>query len=226
MDFIEGNQGDDRWAMLRLGNVTASNVARIMPSKKTGKYQADREAYKFEIITERLTNIPMPRFQSEAMRWGTLNEPYARQMYEAVTKSEVRQVAFVQHESMLNVGVSPDGLVGIDGMIEIKCPHTKTHIETIISETWNPDYYDQMTMQMGVGKRKWNDFTSFDPRLPEDMKIFIVRVPLDEAYWKFMEEEIKKFSSEIESEVDKILKRFPKYAENYVAQWRGRNRLI
>jgi len=226
MDMIgstAGEQRTDEWDAIRLGKVTASNVKRVLPGK-SGKYLSDREDYKVELITERLTGIRMPMFQSDAMKWGTAQEPSARDAFAKKMNLVVNQVMFVEHPSIRNCGVSPDGLVTSGGEmsnVEIKCPHTKTHIETIIRGTADPDYYPQMTLQMGACKTKKNYFVSYDPRLPEDMQLVIHEYNLDVAYLAMIEDEIRKFLSELESDVDKILERFPQYRQSYILQWRA-----
>jgi len=166
--IYEGDQRTDGWHQARLGKLTASKLAKIVPTK-AGKRPSSWDDVKIELITERLTGIPTPMFMTDAMRWGVAMEATARQAYEIRTGNVVREVSFIDHPTIVGAGASPDGLVGEDGMLEIKCPHTKTHFATILSESWDTDYEEQMTMQMGCAGRDWNDFGSFDSRLPEEM---------------------------------------------------------
>lgn len=193
-------QGSPEWFAIRVGKVTASRVADVVAKTKTG-WGASRANYMAELIAERLTGEPAEKFSNAAMQWGTEKEPDARAAYEFRTDAEVLQVAFAQHPKIADSGASPDGLVGADGLVEIKCPNTATHIETLISQSVPAKYTTQMMWQMACTGRQWCDFVSFDPRLPESMRLFVVRVDRDDTRISELEKEIGAFLAEIEKKV-------------------------
>jgi putative phage-type endonuclease len=188
-------QRTDAWFQARLGRVTASRVADVLAKIKTGEAVA-RKNYKMELVVQRLTGQKPESFTNAAMEWGTATEPQARMAYEAHTGSFVEEKGFVDHPTIEWFGCSPDGVVG-EGLIEIKCPNTATHIETIIDEKAPSKYIPQMQCQMAVTGAKWCDFVSFDPRVPEELQLFVVRVDRDQEYIDQMEVEVKQFLSEV-----------------------------
>ena len=123
-------QGSDEWFAARIGKVTASRVSDILAKTKSG-YAASRANYMAELLCERLTGQRGPTYQTPAMAWGTANEPLARQAFINSTGLLVEEVGFVPHATILNAGASPDGLVQHDGLLEIKCPQTATHLELL-----------------------------------------------------------------------------------------------
>ena len=156
------------------------------------------------MVTERLTNKAPEPFTNEAIQWGIDQEPLAREAYSKATGNAVKEVGFVDHPSIPFSGASPDGLVGEDGLIEIKCPTTATHIETLLSEEIPEKYKLQMLWQMACTGRKWCDYVSFDPRLPEDMQLFIQRIELDEKELAYVQNEVKLFLHEVADTVNKL----------------------
>lgn len=156
------------------------------------------------MVTERLTAKPPEPFTNEAIQWGIDQEPLAREAYTNRTGNAVTEVGFVDHPVLPFSGASPDGLVGEDGLVEIKCPTTATHIDTLLSEEFNDKYKLQMLWQMACTGRKWCDFVSFDPRLPEDMQLFIVRMERDDKEIEHVEKEVKVFLEEVANTVSKL----------------------
>ena len=193
-------QRTDEWFAARLGKVTASKVSDVM-SKGMG-----RETYMTYLIAEVLTTERASSFTNTAMEWGTATEPYARQAYEALNNLWVEEIGFAQHPTIERAGASPDGLVGDDGLIEIKCPNTATHLDTLIDKTVPKKYINQMQCQMACTGRKWCDFVSFDNRLPEDLQIFVLRVERDDKHIAEMEIAITKFLAEMQEKIDKLTK--------------------
>ncbi len=191
-------QGTTEWKQLRLGKVTASRVSDVLSKGKNGE-SASRKNYRTELVVQRLTGEPGESFTNAAMQWGTETEPLARAMYEGYTSHAVIQVPFVNHLSIANFGCSPDGMISTDGLIEIKCPNSTTHIEYLLDGKPPAKYVPQMQCQMAVTGRKWCDFVSYDPRLPLDLQLFVVRLERDEEYIKAMEEEVTKFLEEVET---------------------------
>lgn len=204
-------QGSEEWIAARLGKVTSSRVADVMAKTKSG-YSASRANYMAELICERLTGVQADRFTNAAMQWGTDTEPQARAAYEFLHGAEVVETGFVLHPLIEGFGASPDGLVRTGGLIEIKCPNTATHIETLLSETVPAKYFTQMQAQMACAKREWCDFVSFDPRLPADMQMWVSRVHLDAAFVSEMEREITAFLAEMDQKLDALRTKYSEAA--------------
>ena len=198
-------QGTDEWFAIRCGKVTASRVADVIATTKTG-YSASRANYEAQLICEILTGKPAESFSNAAMQWGTETEPLARAQYELKTGEMVNQVGFVVHPMIEQAGASPDGLVGSEGLIEIKCPNTSTHLDTLLSQKVPSKYIVQMTWQMVCTGRKWCDFVSYDPRLPENLQLFVQRIELDEDYAKKLQNEVVMFLVEVNEKVEKLRK--------------------
>lgn len=196
-------QRTEQWFADRLGKVTASRVADLMAKTKSG-YSASRANYMAQLICERLTGTQGESYQNAAMAWGTEQEPAARGAYEARTGLLVQETGFVPHPTIPWAGASPDGLVGDDGLVEIKCPNTATHIDTLLGGSGVLKYRDQMMMQMACTGRQWCDFVSYDPRMPANMQLFVVRVLRDERAITEMEGEICKFLTELEDKLSKL----------------------
>jgi len=199
-------QRSNEWFAARLGKVTASRVADVIAKTKTG-YSTSRENYMAQLVCERMTGTQGESYNNAAMQWGTDQEPLARAAYEAAKNVLVDEVGFVIHPTIVNAGASPDGLVGDDGLIEIKCPNTATHIETVLSGKVPSKYIPQMQWQMACTGRKWCDFVSFDPRMPEGLQLFIQRVDFDAEYVKMLEAEITGFLAELETKIEKLNER-------------------
>lgn len=200
-------QGTEAWANLRRGKVTASRVADVYARTKSG-YGASRANYMAELIAERLTGVTAPSFTNAAMQWGTDKEPDARSAYEFSHACEVVEIGFVEHPTIAMTGASPDGLIGKDGMVELKCPNTATHIDTLLGEPIPAKYITQMQWQMNCAGRKWCDFVSYDPRLPETMRLFVQRVPRDSAFIIKLETDVKAFLAELDEKVLSLKKRY------------------
>lgn len=193
-------QRTEDWYKARLGKVTASRVASVLAKKDS----ATRADYLTDLVLERLTGNPTEMFVSSAMQWGTDTEPQARMAYEAHTNNLVDEVGFIDHPTIANFGCSPDGMVGQEGLIEIKCMSSKNAIETLIAGKAPTKYIPQMQTQMAVMNRQWCDFVSFDPRLPEDLQLFVIRVDRDDEYIAKLEEEVTAFLEEVELTVIKL----------------------
>jgi putative phage-type endonuclease len=198
-------QGSDAWFNIRIGKVTASRVADVLAKTKTG-YSTTRDNYMAQLVCERLTGQKGESFTNAAMQHGIETEAYARAAYEARYDVLVDKVGFVSHPTIEMSGASPDGLVGEDGLIEIKCPNTATHIETLLSESVPNKYYTQMQFQIACTGRKWCDFVSFDNRLPTELQMFVKRVPRDDMYIRLIEDEIVKFLAELDTKINQLMK--------------------
>lgn len=196
-------QGSPEWFLQRLGKVTASRVADVIAKTKTG-YSTSRENYLVELALERLTGARQESYSNDAMKWGTETEPLARATYEAATGKFVDEVAMIAHPTIAMCGASPDGLVDIDGQIEIKCPNSATHAKTLMNKKPDGKYITQMQWQMACTNRTWCDFVSFDPRFPEHLQLFVIRVARDEEMIADLEKEIIGFLAEVEKMVQTL----------------------
>lgn len=196
-------QGTSEWFAVRLGKVTASRTSDVTAKTKSG-YSASKANYMAQLLVERLTGAPQESYTNAAMLWGTEQEPRAREMYQFITDNNVQDVGFVAHPTIEMAGCSPDGLIGDDGLLEIKSPNTSTHIDTLLGESINSKYISQIQFQMACTGRKWCDFVSFDPRLPVELQIKIQRVERDDAYIAMLETEVKAFLAELDNKLKQL----------------------
>lgn len=207
MKIIDCEQGSAEWFSARLGKVSASRVADVIAKTKTG-WGASRANYAAELVAERLTGATAERYSNAAMAWGTETEPQARSMYEFMRDCGVVEVGTVLHPTIDMSCASPDGLVGDDGLVEIKCPNTATHIETLLGDAIAGKYITQMQWQMACTGRKWCDFVSFDPRMPGDMQILVSRVARDDAMIADLEKHVVAFLAEVDATIRALEAKF------------------
>ena len=196
-------QRTDEWFQQRLGKVTASNLHKVLAKTKTG-YGADRGHYMTQLVLERITGNRADGYTSAAIQWGIEQEQFARAAYEAYRGVLVEEVGFIPHPTIAMAGASPDGLVE-GGMVEIKCPESKTFLEVILSN--NPvesKYFAQMQWQMRCADRQWCDYVVFDPRYPAKAQLFIHRVNRDDKWIGEAETEVNKFLAEVEEKVQAL----------------------
>lgn len=196
-------QGTKEWLAERCGFVTASRIADVMATIKSGEAAA-RANYRAELVAQRLTGVVEDGFTNGAMQWGIDTEPLARAAYELLTDCMVDQVGFIKHPSIEWTGASPDGLIGADGLVEIKCPNTATHIDYLLKGEVPAKYQPQMLWQMECTGREWCDFVSFDPRMPKALQIFCVRYMRDEAKLEEIREAVETFLAEVAETVAKL----------------------
>jgi len=197
------DQGSDEWIAMRLGKATASRIADVVAKTKSG-YSASRANYMAELVAERLTGNRGETFTNEAMQWGTKKEPDALAAYEFLTNAEIERVAFVPHPKVSMSGASPDGLVGADGLVEVKCPNTATHIDTLLGQNVPGKYVTQIMWQLACTGRQWCDFVSFDPRLPDSMRLFVRRIQRDDLAIAELEKEVTAFLAEVAKKVSEL----------------------
>lgn len=200
-------QRSPEWYAARLGKVTASRVADVVAKTKTG-YSTSRANYMAELICERLTGMQGASFTSAAMQWGIDTEPMARSAYEGAVGELAVETGFIPHHTIVMAGASPDGLIGTDGLVEIKCPITATHIETLLGQSVPGRYVTQMQWQMACTDRKWCDFVSYYPGMPENMQLFIKRVERDDAVITELEDEVIKFLNELDQKVKQLKEKY------------------
>ena len=192
-DCLHIEQGSDEWKLARLGYITASNIDAVMAKGKG----ISRKNYLNKVVAERLSGLAGESYSNSAMEWGVQTEPLARIAYEVSRETLVEQIGFYKHPTIQFVGVSPDGLVGDDGLVEIKCPNTTTHIDYIDNGKVPSEYYKQIQCQLWVTGRQWCDFISFDPRIKR--KLFVIRANRDEELIKEMEAEVLLFLQDVQN---------------------------
>lgn len=192
-------QGSEEWFALKLGKVSASKIADVMSRGKGSAEPAGVRNYRAAIVCERLTGQREETYTNGAMARGTELEPMARECYEFLTGATVEQVAFVDHPTIKLAGCSPDGILDGGGLIEIKCPNTATHIEYLLGKVPPTQYIPQMQFQMACTGATYCQFVSYDPRLPEDLQLFVAKLDRDDAYITQMENAIIAFQESVES---------------------------
>jgi putative phage-type endonuclease len=189
-------QQSESWFNARLGRVTASRISDVMAKTKTGP-SASRKNYMMQLLCERLTGRKEEGFTSAAMTRGTELEPDARSAYEVDQDLLVQECGFVPCPSIDMAGASPDGLVGDDGLLEIKCPNTAQHVEFLRTSKIDSGYEMQMTFQMICTGRAWCDFVSFDDRLSEELQYKCMRFHYSHAEASKIMAEVRTFLDEL-----------------------------
>ena len=197
-------QGTDEWLRARCGKFTASRMADLVATTKSG-YAASRRNYLAELLIERMTGEPTDGFTNKAMEWGTEHEPEARALYQLRYDVDVQTTGFVTHPVLTYSGASPDGLVGRDGAIEVKCPNTATHIETIRTRTVPRKYYLQMQWVMECSNRHWCSYVSYDPRMKDERLVLYRKdITRDEETIAHLRAEVEKAETELQDMVAEI----------------------
>lgn len=200
-------QRTEAWIQARLGKLTASRLADAIAKTKSG-WGASRANLMAQLIAERLTGVPAESYSNAAMQWGVDHEDEARSAYEFYQDVTVEQVGFVEHKTIPLAGASPDGIIAIGpslGLVEIKCPNTATHIETLLGQEIPAKYITQMMFQMACTGAMWCDFVSFDPRMPEALRLFVKRLGRDNTLIAQLESEAVAFLAEVETKANALL---------------------
>jgi putative phage-type endonuclease len=200
-------QRSEEWFQIRIGKVTASRIADVCARTKSG-WGAGRKNYMAELVAERLTGTRQEGFTNAAMQWGTDMEPEARIAYEFYRDATVAEIGFVPHPSIAETGASPDGLVRDDGLVEIKCPNTATHLETLLGAELPQKYFYQIQWQLACTERQWCDFVSYDPRLPESMRMHVERVKRDDSVIAALEKDVTDFLNELRETVHRLKSKY------------------
>jgi putative phage-type endonuclease len=199
-------QGTGEWFNARTGKLTASRMRSAMKRLKNGEDSAERKNLKIEILCERMTGDIVDKFVSAAMQWGIEKEPEAKAAYEKKTGRLIKDVGFIDHPRIEFCGASPDGFVD-DGLIEIKCPNTATHVGWILDGGIPEEHKAQMTLQAAVTGRSWVDFVSYDPRMPEPQQLLVKRFYPTAGEIAEIEAEAEKFLAEVDGLFETITRR-------------------
>lgn len=190
-------QGSPEWFQYKCGKVSASHISDVMAGGKG----TTRKNYLARMVAERMSDTPIETYSNSAMQWGIETEPQARNAYSFRKGVEVVEVGFIDHPEIEGYGCSPDGLVNEDGLTEFKCPNTATHIATILAvkagsspkQVLGDKYYKQVQGQMDCTERVWCDYVSYDPRMPIELQMVIVRVPRDDTFISQIQNEVLSF---------------------------------
>jgi putative phage-type endonuclease len=203
--MIDMEQGTEEWRLARCGSLGASQLHEALAKTKSG-WGASRSNIRSRMVIERLTGIPVDTYETPAMSWGRSTEDDARTAYSFVTGHHVTEVGLYKHPTIIGSHASPDGLVGDDGCIEIKCPNSATHIETLKTKQIPHKYLLQMQWQMACADRQWCDFVSFDPRMPDHLMLYIARIQRDNDMLAILESEVTAFLAEVDQDVKALSK--------------------
>lgn len=202
---LDLEQGSPEWIQARVGSLGASRIHEVMARTKAG-YSTSRANACAALVAERLTGVPAETFETPAMAWGKATEAEARSTYEFYTDTVVSPVGLVKHPTIAGTHASPDGLLGTEGILEIKCPQVAGHIETLLKRSVPSRYECQIAWQLACTGRKWADFVSFNPLLPEEMRLFVVRVDRDDNKIAEITKEVVSFLEEIDAKVSQLEK--------------------
>ena len=197
-------QRSPEWFAARCGSLGASQLQTVISKTKAGSYGAGRETLKRRLVVERLTGVQEDGFKSAAMQWGIDQEDNARRAYERYSGDFVTEVGLYRHPAIEGTHASPDGLVGQEGLIEIKCPNTDTHVDAILTGKIPDRYITQMQWQMACAGKTFCDFVSYDPRVPERLQLWCFRIERDDKYISMLESEVRLFLDEVEAELDAL----------------------
>lgn len=188
-------QRSDDWYAERCGKVTASRVKDLNAKPSKGKAL---NALGLTILAERLTGVQKETPTNFYMQWGIDNEPHAIAAYENETGFFVNGTGLIDHPFIEMFGASPDGLVGENGQIEVKCPDTTTHLNTLLTKEVPEEHIPQITSQLACTRRQWCDFVSYDPRLEPELQIIIIRVFAKDLNIEGLERDVRAFNRAIE----------------------------
>lgn len=201
-------QGTQEWHLARVGKLTASRIGDAIAKTKSG-WSTSRNNLMAQLVCERITGCPTDSYVSPAMQWGKDVEPQARAAYSLQVGEDVAEVGFIDHPSIAWCGASPDGLVGSDGLVEIKAPLTSTHLDALLSDRFPPQYFPQIQWQLACTGRAWCDAVSFDPRCPEHLQLYVERIERDHAYIRELEAMAEEFLDELHAKLAKLDARRP-----------------
>ena len=204
-------QGTPEWLAARAGSLGASSIGDALAKTKTG-WGASRGNLHSRLVTERITGKPVETFTNAAMQRGNDLEPQARAMYSFRKGVDVEEVGIILHPSIKHSHCSPDGMVGADGMVEIKCCGATRHIELLTGSAPEDRYIKQCLWQMACTGRQWVDLTYFHPDFPDEMQMFVHRVERDESVIADLEAEVSKFLAEVAATVDQLTNTYRKAA--------------
>ena len=200
-------QRSPEWFAARCGSLGASQIHEALARTKTG-WGASRANIMAQLAVERLTGAPSEGFTTAAMQHGIDTEPQARAAYEFLTDTKVQEVGLILHPTIVGSHASPDGMIGADGLLELKCPQPAAHLDTLLNERMPDKYFKQIMWQLGCSNRIWADYVSFSPVFPAAMQLWVKRVERDPNFISELESEVRTFLVELERKVDELRSRY------------------
>jgi len=198
------DQRTDEWRQAKCGKLGCSRLDAALAQGRNGAPSATRRNYLAELVCERLTGNVSQGFTTAEEQWGIDHESFAKAAYEARSGVIIQEHGGMEHPTIKGWWGSPDGLIGSDGGIEIKCPKTATHLDTLLRGTIDRGYILQMTGYILIYDRAWWDFISFDPRLPDRLSIFIKRFYRDDLPCAEVESGARQFLVDLESMLERL----------------------
>lgn len=211
MNTFDVAQRTPEWFAARCGSLGASVVHEALAKTKTG-WSASRASRMATLVIERLTGNPVETYQNAAMLTGIEREPEARSAYEFLTGNDVQEIGLIRHPSIAGTHASPDGLIGDDGLLEVKCPQPAQHMALLLGEAIPAKWTTQIYWQLACSGRAYGDFVSFNPDFPLSMQLFIKRVPRDDVMIADMEAEVRAFLAEVDEKVAALTAKFERKA--------------
>ena len=196
-------QGTDEWRAARAGSLGASTLHEVVAKTKTG-WSTSRANRMASLLIERLTGVPQDTYVNAAMQHGIDTEPEARAAYSFRTDAEVDEVGLLPHPNIARTHASPDGLVGSEGLVEIKCGQPATHLDYLLGGSIPGKYLIQMQWQLRCADRGWCDFVSYSPHFPERMRLFVQRVQRDDRHIAELESAVRDFLSELDAKLAQL----------------------
>lgn len=206
-------QRTEAWLIEKLGHISGSRMIEVMGMPSTAAN------YGMDLLAERLTMTPAPEVRSPALDWGRNCEPLAKDAYWNETGRTIVEVPFVKHPSIKWIGVSPDGLIGDEGGVEVKCPYNSA----VHLNTWRhgmpAEHKPQVQSNLWVTGRKWWDFISYDPRVKDPrLQLYIQRIYPDPAYIADMQLRCERLLAQVEVEIRQLDVRALAVAAAYAQQ--------
>lgn len=203
MNVIDCEQGSESWKQARCGSLGASVLHEVVARTKSG-WGASRANRMATLIIERLTGVPQDGYQNAAMLHGIETEPEARDAYCFYVGEDVQEIGLAYHPTLSGAHASPDGLVGDQGLLEVKCPQPAAHLSLLLGEPIPHKYIVQMMWQMACTRRIFCDFVSYNPQFPENMKLFVQRIHRDDEIITGLENDVAEFLRELDEKVKKL----------------------
>ena len=205
MIVLDCAQRSDEWKTARLGRLNGSRAADMLATLKSGGEAASRRDLRTALVLERICGVSQENgYVNADMERGIQLEPDALAAYEAQTGSLVQPVGYCVHESLM-CGVSPDGLVGDDGLVEVKCPRSANHLSYLKAQSVPKEHLPQLVHQLWITGRAWCDFCSFDERFPEPLRLFVARYQRNDIELATYEKVVRAFLDEVQAEADAVL---------------------
>ena len=207
MNPLELQQNTEEWLKYKCGRLGGSSIADMLTRTKTG-WGAGRLNLKARLVAERLTGCPTESYKSKAMEYGTETEAEACNVYGFMRDVDPVAVGYVDHPTIEWAGCSPDRLIGEDGLIQVKCPNTATHISSLLGGSVDGGYFKQMQWEMACTGRQWCDYVTYDKRLPPEMQLHVTHITRDHVMIANLEQEAMIFLKEVDETVQALRERY------------------